>query len=287
MKALALFTAACALICSDCRGGEAGSGPPGDRKAAIASDRVDDPPIPPAGYTTPESYAGMKLVWRDEFDGDHLNPADWNFETGPRNDELQYYKLENTTVRNGYLIITAKEENAGGKKYTSSRLTTQNKRAFRYGRVDIRALMPRGQGLFPALWMLGASHGTVRWPKCGEIDIMETIGGGGRDNVCYGTLHWDRGGHVYLGDHLGLPAGRLLGDEFHVFSIIWTPQEIRWYLDDVRYCVMDITPAEMGAFQKEFFFLFNVALGGAWAKAPDATTVFPQRMVVDYIRVFQ
>ncbi len=256
-------------------------------KTVSVTVQVNELPIPTAGYTTPESYVGMTLVWQDEFTGNHLNTSDWNYETGAFNDELEYYKEQNTTVQDGYLIIKAKVEKVDDKIYTSSRLTTQDKETFQYGRVDIRALVPKGQGLFPALWMLGSSFSSAGWPKCGEIDIMETIGGGGRDSVVYGTAHWDSLGHVSYGGHKGLKDGHLLGDQFHVYSIVWTPTEIKWYLDDVLYHVIDITPPGLNELKKEFFFIFNVAVGGAWAGNPDATTVFPQRMVVDYIRVFQ
>jgi beta-glucanase (GH16 family) len=229
------------------------------------------------------------LIWHDEFTGDQLNTDDWNFETGPFNNELQYYQRKNTIVQDGYLFIKAKKESVGGMAYTSSRLTTEGKVAFKYGRVDIRAMAPKTQGLFPALWMLGSTFSTIDWPRCGEIDIMETICGGGRDNVVYGTAHWALadGMHVLYGGQKALASGKLLGDEFHVYSIVWTSTEIKWYIDDVQYHIIDITPSELSELKGEFFFLFNVAVGGEWAGNPDASTVFPQRMVVDYIRVFQ
>lgn len=257
-------------------------------KSQNISVQVKELPISPTGYTTPTSYPGMTLVWQDEFVGNQLNTAHWNYELGPFNNELQYYKQQNTTVEDGYLIIKAKVEKMEGKIYTSSRLTTQNKKTFKYGRIDIRAMMPKGKGLFPALWMLGSSFSTIGWPKCGEIDIMETVGGGGRDSVAYGTVHWEfNGQHVSYGGKKGLQNGKVLGDEFHVYSIVWTPTEIKWYLDDEHYHTIDITPADLVPFTKEFFFIFNVAVGGEWAGSPDVSTVFPQRMVVDYVRVFQ
>ncbi len=251
--------------------------------------QVNEPPISSAGYTTPESYSGMTLVWQDEFNDGHLNTSDWNYETGPFNDELEYYKEENTSVQDGYLIIKAKVEKIADKIYSSSRLTTQGKKAFQFGRVDIRAVVPKGQGLFPALWMLGSSFSTVGWPQCGEIDIMETICGGGRDSVVYGTAHWadSTGKHVSYGGHKGLQDGHILGDEFHVYSIVWNSTSIKWYIDDVQYHIIDITPNALSELRSGFFFIFNVAVGGGWAGPPDATTVFPQRMVVDYVRVFQ
>ena len=141
--------------------------------------------IPQLGNTSPSSYPGMSLVWADEFDGSSLNQNFWSYETGNGtngwgNNELQFYRTENTGIQDGCLVITAKKEPYGGKEYTSSRIITKNKKQFQYGRVDIRAALPKGQGIWPALWMLGANYDTVNWPACGEIDIMEMIGGNGR-----------------------------------------------------------------------------------------------------------
>ena len=263
----------------------------GCKGSDVQGNHVNETSIPATGYTTPSRYPGMALVWSDEFDGDHLDTTHWNYETGGDgwgNNELEFYQKQNTTVQEGYLIIKAKKESAGNRIYTSSRLTTQGKRVFQYGRIDIRALLPKGQGMWPALWMLGSSVSSVGWPKCGEVDIMEMIGGGGKDSTVYGTAHWDNAGvHASYGGHQSIVNGKLFADEFHVFSIIWTTTAITWYLDDVQYQVIDITPAELSELRSQFFFIFNVAVGGDWPGNPDASTVFPQRMVVDYIRVFQ
>ena len=249
--------------------------------------------FPSEGYTTPESYEGMQLVWQDEFSGDQLNLGDWTFETGTGangwgNNELQYYRKENTTVEDGYLIITAKKESYQGKEYTSSRIITQGKQSFQYGRMDIRAALPEGQGIWPALWMLGANFPEVGWPACGEIDIMEMIGGGaGRDNAVHGTVHWSHDGeYASYGQSYTLEEG-IFADEFHVFSIVWDASSITWYVDDQEYNKIDITPEELSEFQQPFFFIFNVAVGGNWPDSPNESTNFPQRMVVDYVRVFQ
>ena len=248
--------------------------------------------IPTTGYSTPTSYSGMTLVWQDEFDGTALNTADWTFETGTATDgwgnhELEYYRPENTAVKDGFLVITAKKENFQSSAYTSSRIKTQDKKAFKYGRVDIRAVLPKGKGIWPALWMLGSNITTVDWPACGEIDIMEIIGGGSGDKTAYGTAHWDNAGqHASAGGNKQLSNG-IFNDTFHVFSVVWTASSIKWYIDDVEYYVIDTTPAGMAAFQKDFFLLFNVAVGGDWPGSPDDTTRFPQRMIVDYVRVFQ
>lgn len=264
------------------------------------SDDDDDGPktpafaIPTKGYTTPTTYANLKSVWADEFDGTSLNETFWNYELGNNNgwgnNELEYYKKENTSVKDGYLIIQAKNESAGNQIYTSSRLTTQNKYNFKYGRVDIRAALPKGQGIWPALWMLGKNITTVSWPKCGEIDIMEMVGGNsgnGSDRTTYGTAHWDNNGqHAQYGGNEKLASGTF-NDEFHVFSIVWDAKKIVWYLDDVQFHVIDTTPAGLSEFQEEYFFIINLAVGGNWPGKPDGSTVFPQHLVVDYIRVFQ
>ena len=249
--------------------------------------------IPTAGYTTPATYTGMKLAWADEFAGTTLNDAFWTQEignnTGWGNQELEYYQPQNTTVNDGYLTITAKKEAVNGFQYSSSRIKTQDKKVFKYGRIDIRALLPHGQGVWPALWMLGNNITTVNWPKCGDVDIMELIGGsaGGKsDSKIYGTSHWDAGGYASYGGNYTLPTGTF-SDEFHVFSLVWDDKFMTWYIDDHEFHKIDITPSALDEFQKEFFILFNVAVGGQWPGNPDATTVFPQRMIVDYIRVFQ
>lgn len=248
--------------------------------------------IPTTGYTTPQSYQGYTLAWKDEFDGNSLN-SDWKHEIGTGsngwgNNELQYYRPENTTVENGLLVITAKKESFSGQQYTSSRLVTQGKRNFKYGRVDIRAVMPEGQGLWSALWMLGESISTVGWPRCGEIDIMEMIGGQPtNDRTTHGTVHWDnKGTHANFGKSYTKPNGKL-SDQFHVYSIVWDEKSIKWYFDDILYNTVDTSPADLSEFQERFFFIFNVAVGGNWPGSPTETTKFPQRMAVDYIRVFQ
>jgi hypothetical protein len=249
---------------------------------------------PEDGYFTPLVYEGYDLVWQDEFDGTGVNPNYWVFETGTGcpalcgwgNNELQYYRQQNAWVTDGILTIEARKENFLGSSYTSARMKTQGKKSFQYGRIDIRALLPRGQGIWPALWMLGNDITTVGWPRCGEIDIMEMIGGSGRENRVHGTLHWHHNGHVYTGGSYTLQSGTF-ANEYHVFSIIWDENHIRWFVNDVQFYIIDITPEHMTEFHQEFFFIFNVAVGGYWPGNPDATTIFPQQMKVDYVRVFQ
>lgn len=259
---------------------------------ALGSTNSGEIVIPSTGFTSPETYAGLTKVWEDNFSGSTLNASDWTYETGRGtngwgNNELQFYRQENTKVQDGYLIITAKKESFSGAEYTSSRLKTQGKREFKYGRIDIRAALPRGQGIWPALWLLGGNFSTVSWPACGEIDLMEMIGGPGNDNTVHGTVHWDNNGSYasYTGKKT-IPSG-VLGDQFHIYSIVWTDQSITWYLDNVQFNVINTQPAALSEFHQNFFLIFNVAVGGNWPGSPNAATSFPQHMIVDYIRVFQ
>jgi beta-glucanase (GH16 family) len=251
-------------------------------------------PVPTTGYTTPTAYAGMSLLWADEFSDNTLD-SKWKFETGDGcpavcgwgNNELEYYREQNIKFQNGYLILEAKSETFRGKNFTSSKLVTKGNVSFKYGRVDVRSVLPEGQGIWPAIWMLGSNIDAVGWPNCGEVDIMEMIGGNGRENTVYGTAHWDNAGnYASYGGHYTLPEGTFK-DQFHVFSITWDPNKITWYVDDIKYHEIDITPAALSEFQKEFYFIVNIAVGGNWPGNPSGTTAFPQRMMVDYIRVFQ
>ncbi len=248
--------------------------------------------IPTKGYTTPTSYAGYKMVWADEFDSTALNSNNWVHEigaTGWGNNELQYYREENTTVADGHLVITAKAQKFGSSNYTSSRIISKGKKAFKFGRVDIRAALPKGQGLWPALWMLGTNISSVAWPACGEIDIMELAGR--IPNRVSSAVHYGANvsQHRYKTGVKYLSGNANFQDEFHVFTLIWKENLIEFYVDDEKFHT--ITPADLdGAvypFNKSFFFIMNVAVGGTFDGNPDATTVFPQSMIVDYIRVFQ
>jgi len=251
--------------------------------------------IPAGGYETPTSYPGYQLVWSDEFQGESLDPTYWTHEIGTGsngwgNSELQYYRENNTFIHeNEYLVIEARREIFAGSQYTSSRIITSEKASFKYGRIDIRASLPKTQGIWPALWMLGDSFWQQGWPSCGEIDIMEMLGH--QPDKVYGTAHWGpnfsqrqlKERSIFSG-----PEGNF-NERFHVFSIIWEEDKIEWYLNDQRFNTL--TPADMNGFNypfnEPFFFIFNIAVGGIWPGNPDQTTIFPQHMIVDYIRVFQ
>ncbi len=256
----------------------------------ITIELVEDLPVPlDSGYFSPLTYPGYNLVWQDEFNGTSVDPANWTFETGGEwfNNELQYYRSENAWVAEGVLTIEAREEDFGGHDYTSARMKTEFKRKFQYGRVDIRAVLPKGQGIWPALWTLGNNISSVGWPACGEIDIMEMIGGQGREKTVHSTLHWDNNGSLAQYGLSYTSTGKTFHEKYHVFSIIWDETQIRSFVDDQQYFSIDITPAALSEFHKEHFFIFNVAVGGTWPGNPDASTIFPTQMKVDYIRVFQ
>jgi beta-glucanase (GH16 family) len=252
--------------------------------------------IPESGFESPMNYDGYRLVWNDEFEGNSLS-QDWVFDMGDGcpdlcgwgNNELQSYTRDNARVINGNLIIQARQEMSGGRNYTSSRIKTQGRQSFQFGRIDIRATLPKGQGIWPALWMLGDNIQQVGWPRSGEIDIMEMVGGSanGRDDTVHGTVHWDNNGsHAEFGGKVTLKEG-IFNDSFHVFSIIWDAERIVWLLNNEPYHEIDIRPSGLSELRESFFFLFNVAVGGNWPGNPDNTTNFPQQMVVDYVRVFQ
>ena len=245
--------------------------------------------------TSPNAYPDMRLLWADEFDRDDVNLRDWNFDIGDNgwgNEEWQYYQPRNATLQEGHLVITAREQRVGGSTYTSTRIKTEGEVEFTYGRVDIRAALPEGQGIWPALWALGANFRQVGWPRTGELDIMEMIGGRGRENTVHGTMHWNRGGlnasysHTYQGGSYHLDSGKF-SYGFHVFSMIRSPEGVTWLVDDIPFYSYQFADApDFDAFQKPFFLIFNIAVGGRWPGYPDDSTNFPQRLVVDYVRVF-
>lgn len=251
--------------------------------------------VPNEGNVSPATYNGYQLVWSDEFNSSELNMDDWTHEIGTGNNgwgnnELQYYQPDNTYIHNNeYLVIEAKQERQGNSDYTSSRIITSDKASFKYGRVDIRAALPKTQGIWPALWMLGESFWSEGWPSCGEIDIMEMLGH--QPNKVYGTAHWgaDFSQRQLKERSIFAESGNDFHSRFHVFTIIWEEDRIEWLVDDRSYNVL--TPADMNGaeypFNDDFFFIFNIAVGGNWPGSPDASTVFPQFMIVDYIRVFQ
>lgn len=233
------------------------------------------------------------LIWSDEFNGTSVDQNKWVFESGNNNgwgnNELEYYtnRTNNAYIDNGNLVIKAIKENYDKQNYTSARIKTQGKFSITYGKIEARIKLPYGKGIWPAFWMLGDAISFVGWPKCGEIDIMEMTGGGSYgDKTVYGTAHWDNNNsHAQYGLSYRLPSGNL-SDDFHILDITWDSQKIIWHIDSIQYCRLDLN-SSLSAFQKPFFILLNLAVGGRWPGYPDNTTVFPQTMTVDYVRVYQ
>jgi beta-glucanase (GH16 family) len=247
----------------------------------------------------------QRPVWSDEFDGPagaSFDHSKWVADTGGDgfgNQEREFYttRAENVALDgDGHLVITARAEPPssayecwyGRCLYTSARLKTKGLFAQAYGRFEARIRIPRGQGLWPAFWMLGRDIDSVGWPRSGEIDIMENIGR--EPAVAHGTMH----GPGYSGaDGIGRAdalSGATFADDFHVFAVAWRPNEIIWYVDGHQY--NRTTPADLprGAkwvFDHPFFLLLNVAVGGGWPGDPDASSTFPQQMVVDYVRAYR
>jgi hypothetical protein len=227
------------------------------------------------------------LIWSDEFNSAPLNTSTWNYEMGAGgwgNNELETYtnSLNNVHIDSGYLHITAL--NPSSSYYTSGRITTKGKKEFTYGKIKIRAKLPQGKGIWPALWMLGANFSTAGWPKCGEIDIMELLGHA--PSVTYGTIHWNDGGYKSKSGSYTI-SGSSFSSGFHVFTLVWTSNNMKWSVDDHEFQTIRRSDAPAFPFDLPQFFIFNVAVGGNWPGNPDQTTVFPQHMIVDYIRVYQ
>ena len=249
-----------------------------------------------------DTPAGWTLSWSDEFNGSDGSAPDatkWDFDLGGKgwgNHELECYtnRLENAQVRGGNLVVTASSEKAFHcsdgvvSNYTSARMLTRNKFQQAYGRFEARIKIPSGQGMWPAFWMLGDNIGSVGWPASGEIDIMENIGR--EPAVLHGSIH----GPGYIGEagmsHIfTLPSGKL-ADDFHIYAIDWEPDVVRFYIDTTLYATFtrkDLPANGVWEFDHPFFILLNVAVGGDWPGPPDKTTVFPQTMLVDYVRVYK
>lgn len=242
-----------------------------------------------------QTVANFKtLVMADEFNTDgEIDTSLWNYDIGTGdngwgNNELQYYssRTENIKQENGYLLITANQEDYNGSSYTSARITTKGKFEQAYGRFEARIRVPYGKGLWPAFWLLGNDSDTNIWPQCGEIDIMEYLGD--NPNTIFGTVH----GPGYSGSE-GVTKDYVLENDrydtgFHVFGIEWGPDYINYYVDDTLY--QQITPADVSGewvFDHPFYIILNVAVGGNYPGAPNAETIFPQTMLVDYVRVYQ
>ncbi len=241
-----------------------------------------------------------KKVWTEDFEGEVLNTDHWSYQygtgeseglTGWGNYELQYYtdREENIFVEDGKLHIIAKVEQYEGMDFTSARIRSKEKKDFKYGRFEIRAKLPEGQGIWPAIWMMPTESVYGPWPGSGEIDIMELVGH--EPDVVHGTVHYGTNqpyDHQFTGGSYTLEEGKF-SDDFHVFTIEWSPERIRWFVDDEFFFM--VTPNQISPyrwpFDEYFHFILNVAVGGTWPGHPDGSTEFPQSMIVDYIHVYE
>jgi len=252
----------------------------------------------------PPPTKGWTLVWSDEFngaDGSSPDSSKWTYDLGGKgwgNSELECYtnRLQNAHIQGGNLVITALQESSpfacsdgSTNNYTSARLKTQGLFSQAYGRFEARVKIPAGQGMWPAFWMLGNNITTAGWPASGEIDIMENIGK--EPGTVHGSLHGP-GTTSRTSDAtapFSLPAGQNFADAFHLYAVEWEPGVVRFYVDSNLYATFTQSQWPAGGtwvFDHPFFLLLNVAVGGTWPGSPDNTTVFPQQMLVDYVRVY-
>jgi len=268
--------------------------------------------VPLAAYSAPpnkESLPDYVLVWSDEFnaaDGSTPDPTKWTYDIGGDgwgNHELEFYTNhpQNAQIKSGNLIITAqkeitKPEKGETREYTSARIKTQNLFAQTYGRFESRIKIPTGEGMWPAFWMLGEDIPTVGWPRCGEIDIMENIGN--EPTAVHASLHGaaapsadpaNKKVTADLTSKFSLPNNPSLYDEFHLYAVEWDPSTIRFFIDQTNYATFTRDQWPQNApwpFDHKFFLILNLAVGGEWPGPPDSSTVFPQQLVVDYVRVY-
>ncbi|MDE1191439.1 MAG: glycoside hydrolase family 16 protein [Arachidicoccus sp.] len=240
------------------------------------------------------SQTNRKLLWSDEFNYTGFPDSNkWSYEEGfVRNQEPQYYtkqRKENVWVENGNLVITAKLENFKNSKYTSGSINTLYHADWDHGRIEVRAKVPKGIGSWPAIWMMGVNFPEVKWPKCGEIDIMEFIG---RDsNSVYGTVHYikDSGKYEFIGKHpiVGKPY-----EGYHIYAVDWNKEKIKFYYDSLEYFVFDLKKADESTkkiFSQKFYLLLNLALGneGTTLAGKLEERILPIRFYVDYVRVYE
>jgi len=249
----------------------------------------------PAYSVVAQDTAARKLVWSDEFNYAGLpDSTKWSYDTGGNgwgNKELEYYTradTANAVVRGGYLYLTARKEVKGDNQYTSARLVTKGKGDWLYGRIEVRAKLPAGRGLWPAIWMLSTEWKYGGWPASGEIDVMENVGF--KPDSVFGSVHTGKFNHVI---HTGFTKGLYIGDpytEFHIYAIEWSPSAIRFFVDNKEYSVFHNSGNgfEEWPFDRRFHLLLNVAVGGGWGGQKGVDDgIFPRSMVVDYVRVYQ
>jgi beta-glucanase (GH16 family) len=246
-------------------------------------------------HTSPTPAAPKwKLTWSDEFNGPAgtvPDPKKWTYDRGGNgwgNNELEFYTDSRTNSYmdgHGHLVIEAKQEHRGNREYTSARMKTEGLFSQTYGKFEARIQIPYGQGIWPAFWTLGENIGTVGWPACGELDIMEVIGKEPHTN--HGSAH---NPGFDLTKSIETTDGKDLHEQFHTYSIEWQPDQIRWYMDGRLYSTLnrsDVTAGKPWPYDKPQFIILNLAVGGNWPGPPNAETTFPQKMLVDYVRVYK
>jgi len=234
---------------------------------------------------------GYKLLWADEFNQPGSpNPSIWTAEVGGHgwgNNESQFYtnRIDNAEVKDGMLVITAKKEEYQGSKFTSARLVTKGKKDFTYGRIEVSAMLPKGKGTWPAIWMLGSNIGTTPWPACGEIDIMEHVGFD--MNKVHGSIHTQAYNHPAKTQKTATIMVDDVAGKFHVYAIEWTPTRIDFYVDNQNYFIYkpDGYSPDKWPFASPCFIILNMAIGGNWG-GPIEDSNFPKTMKIDYVRVY-
>lgn len=261
---------------------------------ACQPDKILDPG--PCDFAT--DLDAYTLVWSDEFDGPEIDLNNWSFNIGDGcdrgicgwgNNELQYYtdRPDNAFIEDGNLVIRAKQESFQGYGYTSARMVTKNKADFQFGRIDISAKLPKGQGIWPAIWMLSTEEKYGQWPRSGEIDIMELIGN--KPAEVFGTVHWGLDFWRFKSSYY-TEDGTDFSADFHTYSLLWREDCLRFMVDGNIYGD-PITPSTTlptnYPFNDVFHLILNIAVGGNLPGNPDGSTVFPQDMRIDYIRVYE
>jgi beta-glucanase (GH16 family) len=233
--------------------------------------------------TTEARAVTWQLVWSDEFNGTSVDGSKWNVDVGNPNvnNEREYYQASNATVTGGNLVITAKNQSVGGQPFTSAKLQTSGKFSTTYGRIEARIKVPAFQGSWPAFWMLGTNIGSVGWPTCGEIDILEQVN---TSNTILGTMHWNGGsGHVQYGSSTTTTLA-----DYHVYAVEWDTNSIKWFVDNTLYVTGNIQNNinNTGAFHNPFYIILNLAVGGDLPGQTVNTGALPSSMLVDYVRVY-
>lgn len=260
-----------------------------------SSSSTDGGSTPVMTSSSSSAASASQYLWNDEFEGEAIDTSKWSFEIGTGasgwgNNEWEYYtsRKENAYIKDGILHIRAQKEDYEGQKYTSARMITKGKFAFKYGTVEARIALPTGKGIWPAFWMLGENFDTVGWPACGEIDIIEAVNS---ENIVYGTNHWANGAdYATYGNNTGNYRNQKFEldiTQFHTYKFTWDEKYIRMFVDDFMYheILIEGNEGDTEEFHKPFFFLLNVAVAGNWPGFEVDDSQFPNEMLVDYIRV--